>query len=79
MLWTGYWGKMMTAYDGENEVSIYLKKLPGNVRAFSLCLADSRIVVLNDCLSPTGMHEAYQHELLHFLRKDHDNESYREY
>lgn len=70
---------MMTAYDGENEVSIYLKKLPGNVRAFSLCLADSRIVVLNDCLSPVAMREAYQHELLHFLWKDHDNELYREY
>lgn len=69
----------MTNYDSENDVSIFIKKLPGNVRAFSLKKSENKIVVLNDCLSVDDMRKSYHHELLHFQRGDHEDEEYVEY
>lgn len=69
----------MTAYDSENEISIHIRDLPGNVRAFSLCGQNGRIVVLNSALTDKAMKKSYLHELTHFDRDDHANEEYQEY
>ena len=69
----------MTAYDSENEISIHIRDLPGNVRAFSLCGQNGRIVVLNSALTDKAMKKSYLHELAHFDRGDHTNEEYQEY
>ena len=69
----------MTAYDSENEISIHIMDLPGNVRAFSLCVNDGKIVVLNSALTAKAMKKTYLHELAHFDRNDHVNEDYQEY
>lgn len=69
----------MTAYDDKNDVCIYLRELPGNIRAFSLCGEHGKIVVINSALTDRAMKKSYQHELLHFNHGDHDNQDYQEY
>ena len=69
----------MTAFDQENDVTIKTAKLPGNIRAFSLCAECGRVVVLNDAMTDAAMRTSYRHELAHFERCDHDNQDYKEY
>ena len=69
----------MTAYDSENEISIHIIDLPGNVRAFSLRGNNGKIVVLNSALTAKAMKKTYLHELLHFERNEHDDPEYQEY
>ena len=69
----------MTVYDSEHEVSVYIRALPGNVRAFSLSGENGRIIVLNSALTNSAMRKSYEHELIHFERGDHENREYQEY
>lgn len=69
----------MTIYDTQNEVTIHLLPLPGNVRAFSFSSDEGFVVVLNILLSLQAMRKSYKHELHHIYCNDHTNENYVEY
>ena len=56
-----------------------LKRLPGNLKAFSVPLADSFRVVINEALGPVERQEALSHEIHHIRCGDHHNEEYHEY
>ena len=66
-------------YINQNNIHLILKCLPGNLKAFSVPLADSFRVVINEALGPVERQEALSHELNHIRNGDHYNEEYREY
>ena len=62
-----------------HDIRPVLKRLPGNLKAFSVPLANSFRVVINDALGPVERQEALSHELDHIRNGDHFDEDYQEY
>lgn len=69
----------MTIYDDQNDITVHLLPLPGNVRAFSFSSDEGFVVVLNILLSFQALRQSYSHELNHIAHHDHSNEDYLEY
>lgn len=63
----------------QNNIRIFMCKLPGSVRAFSMPYHDGYTVVVNDSLSPPAKRKAIKHEIDHIKNNDHFNQSYVEY
>ena len=56
-----------------------LKRLPGNLKAFSVPVRDGYGIVVNDALGPEERLQALLHELDHIRAGDHGNPDYNEY
>jgi len=69
----------MTTYDNDNDITIHLTNLPGNVRAFSFPSDRGYVVVLNQSMTRKAMRLSYRHELNHIEQGDHHDTHYTEY
>lgn len=66
-------------YIETNGIRVLLKRLPGNVKAFSTPNGDGYAVVINDALGPQEQVAALDHELDHIRANHHFTPGYIEY